>query len=530
MPRSLGRRGTTGGLMLLFLLNGCATMTRPETPAPTHTFKEGSSRAQEVLFRYQDAADSGRGWTNALYVWLSAIGSTIIGLAVTGTTGSPITGLGLGGAFSYGVSTWFIKPQNLSIYKAGTDALLCVLQESTPLTVADPQNEALKKAIAPDADFPKALAQLAEALATLEGVPTNGDAEAARKRETSIAGHTALDAATTLLKNARVTQSQLEQAGQQLWNAVSVIENEVIFALARSTDPRDVMAHFQQNVVGTYKNLIGLSGGTASTLKATDAITKPQAAAVSSNTALDAAIKAVADAVTNVARTSKPVADLLDAISITGVKEAIAACLGGARALNVQLIPDSVDLNPGDKKTVRVVGATAPSIEHQSGSDKAVSFKITPSMTDSIVEVTALADAKAGDYTLRVTAPAPAPPLTLHVKVNAKEAKPGTAGGESDSGKKAGAADVKDLLTLQGWTCQNGKLAVGPSADVQGATQAVLDCGNDGAAQQVVAAHRNDKALPKDVKVTTDGKGKVQLVIPGDYDAAVQLLKKGTPK
>jgi len=527
MQLPTGRRCIVLGLFLF--MTGCATGTPPPAPtpapAPRYTYSQANGRAQVLLLKYQSMADSGRSWTNTLYLWLAAIGSTIIGLGVTGTSGVPITALGLGGAFSYGVSTWFVRPEHLSIYKAGSDALLCVIQESRPLSVADVLDEDLKKSIALDAPFPKALAGLAEALSRLKAVQTSTDTDATKKLDAVTTGQTALDTGTTLLKDARVMHSQLELAGQQEWDAISVVENEVTFALARSTDPRDVMAHIQQNVVGTYKSLIGLSGGATPSLKG--AGDKLQAAPLTGNADLDAKIRAVSDAAAELARTSTPVSELLDAITIAGVKEGIAGCLSGARALSVQLVPDAIELGAGEKKTVRVIGTTTVTVEYLSGSDKAVSFKTAASVAGTTIEVMALTDAKAGDYTLLVIPPAPAPPLTLRVKV--KGVKADGAADEKASSRRASAADVRDLLTQQTWTCQGGPPTVGPSADVSGATQAVLNCGNTAAAQQVVTAHQGDKAPPKGVVVTTDGKGKVQLTIPGDYDAALALLK-GTPK
>src|SRR5713101_3877705 len=108
-------------LTLTIALTGCASgsgtpPSKTGTPT-THTYADARGAAETLWADYRGRANRQTATTNILYVWLSAIGAAIIGLGVTGTSGVPITALGLGGAYSYGLGTWFAKPEHLVVYK-----------------------------------------------------------------------------------------------------------------------------------------------------------------------------------------------------------------------------------------------------------------------------------------------------------------------------------------------------------------------------------------------------------------------------
>src|SRR5262249_44710072 len=153
----------TRGLGLILVVSmgvGCATVPPAPQPGVKHNYEQARDRADELLHEYSGRAREQTALTNALYVWLSAIGATIIGLGVTGTTGVPITGLALGAAFSYGLGTWFTKPEHLAIYKAGADAIRCIRDKSRPLGSAEMYAKQLESAIAPNGPLEVALRSL----------------------------------------------------------------------------------------------------------------------------------------------------------------------------------------------------------------------------------------------------------------------------------------------------------------------------------------------------------------------------------
>src|SRR5262245_42510554 len=108
------RRAMAAICLTVLITSGCATIA-PAPPTGTlpstkpHTYAEAQAAADALWARYSQQARSQTTITNGLYAWLSAIAATIMGLGITGTSGTPITALGLPGAFSYGLGTWFTK-------------------------------------------------------------------------------------------------------------------------------------------------------------------------------------------------------------------------------------------------------------------------------------------------------------------------------------------------------------------------------------------------------------------------------------
>jgi hypothetical protein len=356
-------------------------------------------------------------------------------------------------------------------------------------------------------------------MAKLENLPNTipkdkADALAEAKR--------AEDAARGVLKDARTLVRGLHEAGDQMWMAVKAAETEVDYAIARTTDPRDIMAHFQQNVVGSYHDLIGLGGGAANT--AASAATKLQSASLNQkNPALQEAIGDLHLAVAKVVQETKSLSALMDSSSIPGVADGITQCLTAAQGLSgvvaVRVIPNSITLTPGSSQTVRVIGTTKPELD-KVPSSAPITWKATPSGGNTSVEVTADAAAQAGEYMLHITVPiSNNDTLERTVKVVV------TSGAPPAPSAPPGAADseaINNFLTDKGWTCGAAKKWVLDPAP-GGGTRATLVCDTLAAAQKVLSDHQTQVDALRDPKknntVTAEADGKLRIVIPGAADA-----------
>lgn len=538
MPREHGRRLLAPTLaVLLTVISGCATVSAPpqqDTRRPLHTYAEARAAADALWDDYSGQAARQTTITNVLYGVLSVLGAPILGLGVTGTAGAPITALGLAGAFSYGAGTWFARPEHLAIYKAGADAIGCIRDKSTPLGSAEAYATLLDTATKPGSPLEQALSRLTSLITELRefkpdsSLKTEALADAA---EVETSGRDVLTRGRTLVR-------QLNEAGDQMWRAVEKVDLEVKYGIRRATDPRDIMAHIQQNVVGTYRDLIGLSPGVASTAESaglrlqSKKVTAPE-------DALRRLIDRVHVAVADVVRETKSVSSLMEASSIAGVSDGIAQCLASAQGTfavpRIQVSPTSVTLAPGKSETVLVIGTTSPSLQKIPSS---APVAVTPAVSNGNTAVTIKADDKAaaGEYSLHVTAPI-ANNDTVERTVRIVVTSGSTPAAPAGVAPTDAAKTVNQLLLDKGWTCGEGKtwtleLVAG------GGQRAILQCNSQTDAQKIIDDHaKQAKFLTeknKDSSVTAEADGKLKIVVPKVDDAqfkgALQEALKVDPK
>ena len=531
------RRGVAVLALASVVSSGCATAGAPRAgtdhqPPQKRTYLEARSAADALWAEYSQRAREQTTITNALYVWLSAIAATIVGLGVTGTSGVPITALGLTGAYSYGLGTWFTKPEHLVIYKAGADGVRCVRDKSRPLGSAEIYARSLEAAVKDGSPLDVAFKNLVGPLAAVQSTPPADADDVATKAAALDAARDAETAARTIQRNARVLIRDLDDASDQMWSAVDAVRTEVDFAIRRNTDARDILAHIQQNVLGTYKELIALGGAQAN--KAEDAGVKLHHHRLNRSQrkpadTFQSRIDALQVVVTALVSETKHVSGLMEASSIPGVAEGIAQCLTAAQTgvavARIYVRPTAVTLAPGKSETVVVVGTTHASLQKLPGS---APFTWTTSVSEGNTSVSVKADepATAGEYVLSVTAPI-GNNDTVERTVRVTIAAPAAVA------KPAGAApDINKLLADKGWTCGAGKRwTKGPAAG--GGTAATIVCDDQAAADRMLknAAHVKQIAALKEkfAKATvTASAGKVQIVVPeipnDDSEAFVAAL------
>jgi hypothetical protein len=526
------RRGVAVMSLAAVLSSGCASVQPPgpgPAPAPVarRTYPEARAAADALWAEYSRRAREQTTITNALYLWLSSVATAIVGLGVTGTSGVPITALGLGGAYGYGAATWFVRPEHLVVYKAGADGVRCIRDKSRPLGSADTYARSLEAAVSDGSALDRALTGLVVPVAALQGTPATGD-DATTKAAALDAARDAETAARTIQKNARILVRDLDDAADQMWSAVDTVRTEVEFAIRRNTDPRDVLAHIQQNVLGTYKDLIALGEGQAN--KATDAGVRLQSQSLTRRQRkqaddLQQKIEAVNLAVTTLASETRHVSGLMEASSIPGVAEGINQCLTAAQTgvavPRIQVRPTSVTLAPGKSETVLVIGTTHAVLQKLPSS---APFTTTTTVAEGNTSVIIKADdvAPAGEYVLSVSAPIATNDTverTVRVTVTAAAARP-----------PEPTADVNKLLGDKGWTCGAGKRwTTGPAAG--GGTAASIVCDDQAAADTMIKDAEHVKQIaalqrkfPK-ATVTASG-GKAQIVAPeaADLEAFVAAL------
>jgi len=501
------------------LSSACASVpprqSAPPAPAVKRTYLEARDAADALWADYSRRARVQTKITNGLYLWLSAIATAIVGLGVTGTSGNPITALALSGAYSYGAVTWFVRPEHLAVYKAGADGLRCIRDKSRPLGSADQYARTLEEAVKDGSALDKALAGIMAPFVALQSTPATGD-DATTKAVALDAAREAETAARTVQKNARLLVRDLDDASDQMWSAVETVRTEVDFAIRQNTDPRDVLAHIQQNVLGTYRDLIALGEGQAN--KAAEAGVRLQSEGLSRRQRkvaddLQKKIEELNAAVATLVSETKHVSGLMEASSIPGVAEGIRQCLTAAQTgvdvPRIQVRPTAVALAPGRSETVVVIGTTHPVLQKLPSS---APFTTTTTVAEGTTSVTIKADdpAPEGEYVLSVTAPIAnndTVERTVRVIVTAAAPKP-----------TAPVADVNKLLSDKGWTCGAGKRwTTGPA--VGGGTVASIVCDDQAAADMMIKDPEHvkqiaalQKKFPK--MMATAVSGKAQIVAP----------------
>lgn len=527
MSAMVRRRGLALTLIVA-VATGCATAppAREAAPPARHTYAEARAEADALWAEYSRRARHETTATNVLYAWLAAIGATIVGLGVTGTSGVPITALGLGGAYSYGLGTWLIKPEHLAVYKAGADAMRCIRDRSRPLGSAEAYARALGPAVADGGALDRRLGDVTTAMATVQEIAVSG-ADAATKEEALDAAREAESGARTVQRQARTLVRDLEDAGDQLWTAVETVRTEVEYGIRRHTDPRDILAHIQQNVLGTYKDLLALGGGAANKAAAGGLRLQSRDLSATLQTQLAQRVDALKAAVIALVAETKRVAGLMEASSIPGVAEGIADCLTAAQTgvsvPRIYVRPVLVSLTPGASETVMVIG-TARATLQKLPSSAPFTWSTTVSEGTTAVSVKADDVAQAGEYVLLVTAPLPNDDTVERtVKIVITGAGARTAAITTP--------DVNTLLADRAWTCgPAARWTVGPAAG--GGTRASIVCDSSQSADAMIrdAAHVAQLARLKSrhprASVTAD-QGKVQIIVPEavDRDAFVAALR-----
>src|SRR5262249_29314896 len=399
--------------LTVLILGGCATAppappATPTTSAPLkHTYVEARAEADELWESYRHKAGQQTKMTNGLYIWLSAIATSILGLAITGTTRVPITGLALGGAYAYGLATWLTRPEHLAIYKAGADAMRCVIDKSRPLGSAEDSAKKLNEMLDKN-ELQNALDALVQPVSELRA--TTAPARQEQIKNSALEGASqAEDSARTTLKNARALKRNLDEAGDQLWTTVVAVRTEVDFALRRTTDPRDVLAHIQQNVVGAYKGLTAFGTGMAGTSERAGART--QSAVVNADrrdAGFFGRLQPLNRPLPTLVSKPKDLAALVDAASIAGVSEGMTQCLSAAQGNlaipRISVSPSEVTLAPGATDSVLIIGTTNPILRKIPSSAK---FTTTTSVGDgnTTVAIKADDDATASESVLDVKVP-----------------------------------------------------------------------------------------------------------------------------
>jgi hypothetical protein len=536
MPTRNRRRTLAAFTLTTLILSGCATVppssnTTSSVSSKPHTYAEARADADALWESYRLRAREQTAIANGLYVWLSAIAATIMGLGITGTAGVPITGLGLVGAYSYGLGTWFTKPEHLAIYKAGADAMHCVRDKSRPLGSAEENAKELDAAIK-KGDLQKALDGLVAPVTALRDTIAP-DGQEATKAGALDDARQAEEAARATLKNARGLMRNLNEAGDQLWTTVESVRTEVDFAIRRTTDPRDIMAHIQQNVTGAYKGLTAFGTGLAGSAAQAGATSQSRALNAKKARPKDddfaAKLEALHQAVATVVAETKNLSALIDSSSIPGVADGISQCLttaqGNIAVPRIAVSPTEVTLAPGKSENVLIIGATHPILRKI---PSAAPFTATPSAADGNTTVTVKADdpAVAGEYVLDIKVPIGSNDTvdrTVKVTITGDSGKPGE--GAKPGGSTA--ADINKVLSQKGWTCGEGKTWTSGSAP-GGGMQASIVC-DEQAAQAVINGHKTqiDALKAKNPKSTvTATAGKLQIVVPEakDVDALIAAV------
>lgn len=553
------RRVLTFFLLPMLLLTACtsvATRAAPTTAGSAataggrHSYEEARAEAEKLWDDYRSQAGRQTGMTNILYTWLSAIGATIIGLGVTGTSGLPITALGLAGGYSYGLGTWFTKPEHAAIYKTGAVAMRCIVDKSRPLGSAEDYATSLESSVAPTSgtgdparprgrgragNLDDALNNLAAAVSRLEGTPAEENRDIADKKMALDEAQKVDEAGRTVLQSARRLVRDLREAGDQVWGSVKTVETEVDYAIRRTTDARDIMAHIQQNVTGSYRDLIALGGaapdaGAASAAKLNSATVNPPSAR---NKELHRAIANVDEKGARVAGETKRVAGLMEDSAIPGVGDAITQCLAAAQGLGnvvaIRVIPSAITLAPNTSQTVHVIGTTNALIDKVPGN---APITVTPAVSggNTSLEVKANEGAAAGEYALRVIASiANNDTVERTVKVVVKE----TAPPKETAPLKPAAVVTPDvdnainaLLAEKGWTCEGKRWSF--DKNPKGGTRATLACKDHAAAAKIVSDHTSQvEALKKkNGTVTAEPDGLLRIVIAdADHNQFHDALK-----
>jgi hypothetical protein len=143
---------TTLLLLTVVVTAGCSALT-PHVPYPGPVITQASRdecakdnwktvtgslqcstvARQDMAVRAEDQAKIPR-YLGALLIPLSA---SIAGLAMTGTTGTPITALTLAGVAAMGEGFWLSSPERRKTYRVGESAVQCVITTMQPMAFVD---------------------------------------------------------------------------------------------------------------------------------------------------------------------------------------------------------------------------------------------------------------------------------------------------------------------------------------------------------------------------------------------------------
>ena len=231
-------------LLVLLGTSGCASLFNPHLNLERGDFQTGGPSMVEAI-KYTDdtiaAYRQGMGdqanlstWTGVVLIPLSA---ATVALGIQGGHTNAITNLALGGAATYGLSSWLSSPNRSLIYAEGIGAMNCAKQVMLPYYVSKPWMEefsnALTKLSNQGSTLATQLAKLRALTSTLEGlIPIGANDDQVKKAKALADDVTHLLATTAVTRgNGFVLKRRLELAGQTLVFAVDRIAGEVDKAL-----------------------------------------------------------------------------------------------------------------------------------------------------------------------------------------------------------------------------------------------------------------------------------------------------------
>jgi methionine-rich copper-binding protein CopC len=135
-------------VVLMFTV-GCAGLMNPRIPYPETTTKtdcartdwdtvQGSLDCATVVRTQMEARAVNQAMVpRVIGAALIPLTATIAGLAITGTTGAPVTALTLAGVTTMGEGFWLTNPARRKTYSAGAAAVQCVITTVRPLRFRD---------------------------------------------------------------------------------------------------------------------------------------------------------------------------------------------------------------------------------------------------------------------------------------------------------------------------------------------------------------------------------------------------------
>ena len=147
---------TTIVLVVLIVTVGCSAVTNPSIPYPgafekqTCAFKDwetvkGSLDCASVARRDMAVrADDQAAIPRVIGAVLIPLSAAIAGLAMTGTTGTPVTALTLAGVTLMGEGFWLSSPARRQAYRVGESAVQCVITTMQPFAFLEPRFSAFE--------------------------------------------------------------------------------------------------------------------------------------------------------------------------------------------------------------------------------------------------------------------------------------------------------------------------------------------------------------------------------------------------
>ena len=505
MPRTAkAYRTIAAGFIVIALIGlpACRTMYDPVARDPvnqklliagesTKTYESAIkyARAKQEAYIYamvRDAVISDR-----VALGLLPLGAAALGLGISGTSGDPLTALGLAGATGYGLGTWFTSKARREVFGVGAGALGCVVVAAAPLNI-DPNK---KGAIG------EARKRLVEVLPTLRATIDNYDVpnKSAVVADLVMTAKTALADAEATRRHADDVLTGLNQAGSTIVDAVEAVRLEITrAAVGTAQDLRDLQDHLKSSVYGPFQDIIGLATP-ARKLRETEK-------ALQNKQVLDADATAKADllsALQAVRVAADALAREVEAVNISGVPAEFGKCLDSARGLRpaakLRIIPGSlVRVAAGSTARIVITGAkTRPTVVPLW--PPAVKIQVTevPEAGPAFVDIGVDASVPAGTYFLSIRDEESDVEKTVRIEVGGRaQAGPPAAGPSAQ--EIAGwtsriKAKLNEKLPAAKWTDAEGEWS---TAALPGAAEFRLRFKTDAAAK-AAASQEQDKRLAK---------------------------------